>query len=236
MSRWRSTIVRGCAVGMVSTTGKPIGKQWLVYTNSTAVYDELQSLSRCTCGQGHARVEGGDTVRSGHYTPRFAIAAHRAFRRWITDRARTSWKSICSSTVLADVDLSMVALTQSIRNQLQRLLPKSTTQTDVFTNDEEQLLHDILHLAKHALVPISFASIQVNMYLKAVRMPWHYDLKNCGDTNLNWVKTPQGCRHKVHPLSLGIRISFVSYTPQSLHLLPRSDLELVQQCGFPVSH
>eukprot|EP00971_Amphidinium_carterae_P173848 3446012-Amphidinium_carterae.1 len=89
-------------------------------------------------------------------------------------------------------------------------------------------------------------------------MPWHYDLKNCGDswvvscgrysggfleleglgpvdTNLNWVKIPQGCRHKVHPLRSGIRISFVFYTPQSLHLLPRSDLELLQQCGFPVS-
>eukprot|EP00971_Amphidinium_carterae_P101088 1999776-Amphidinium_carterae.1 len=98
----------------------------------------------------------------------------------------------------------MVALTQSIQNQLQRLLPKSTTRTNVFTKDgggvrgmlllanlargwgitrntrhETQLLHDILHLARHAPVPISFASIQVNMYLKAVRMPWHYDLKNC---------------------------------------------------------
>eukprot|EP00971_Amphidinium_carterae_P259598 5150861-Amphidinium_carterae.1 len=84
MSKWRSTIVRGCgtrcAVGMVSTTGQPIGKRWLVYTNSAVVFDELQSLSRCTCGREHARVEGGDTVRSGHYPPRFAIAAHRAFR------------------------------------------------------------------------------------------------------------------------------------------------------------
>eukprot|EP00971_Amphidinium_carterae_P028211 555527-Amphidinium_carterae.1 len=66
---------------MVSTTGQPIGKRWLVYTNSAAVYDELQSLSRCVCGREHARVEGGDTVRSGHYPPRLAIAAHRAFRR-----------------------------------------------------------------------------------------------------------------------------------------------------------
>eukprot|EP00971_Amphidinium_carterae_P167170 3312298-Amphidinium_carterae.1 len=147
MSKWRSTIARGCAVGMVSTT---------------------DSLSE------HARVEGGDTVRSGHYPPRFAIAAHRAFRRWIADRAWTSWKALVtggdvvadsdqtgphviftrpgrdpnaqrnrpnpgetalSSTVLGSGNVSMIALTQSIQNQLQRLLPKSTTRTNVFTND-----------------------------------------------------------------------------------------------------
>eukprot|EP00971_Amphidinium_carterae_P101089 1999776-Amphidinium_carterae.2 len=38
----------------MATTGQPIGKRWLVYTNSVAVYDELQSLSRNADGNTHA--------------------------------------------------------------------------------------------------------------------------------------------------------------------------------------
>eukprot|EP00971_Amphidinium_carterae_P342388 6481670-Amphidinium_carterae.1 len=289
ISKWRCTVVCGCAVGLRTASGRLSGERWLVYTNSAAMYDELNALSHCQCGGLHAEVE--DAMRSGQYTVRFAIQVHKAIRRWIADKTWQAWGSlggnvlsacVANDVMIDDASISMYMLSQRLQNQLKRLLPKSVSRTNVFTSDgggvrgillganmsrgrgitrstkyEVELLDTVLKIVRHAPVSVVFASVQINMYLKDVYMPWHTDLRNCSDswvvsvgqysgglleiegckpvdTHMKWTKIEQGHKHRVHSMTSGVRISLVFYTPKRFHLLPDLQLRFLRKCGFPV--